>query len=82
MRRLTNYGIYRLPGVGRELVALRDRGGGFLLYDDEYDMRLPPRFEVRADGRIVNWHGEVTKWMAEDLIDTGRTGRIAARPSP
>ena len=62
-----------MPCGGRSVRAIGSGAGSFLLYDEEFGASLPPRFEAREDGRIWNWHGELTSWTTEDLTDTGET---------
>jgi len=73
MRLLRNYGIYKLPEQVRQVYAVSAGGGAYLLYDREFGASIPPRFEARPDGRVVNWHGETTHWTTRDLSDTGET---------
>ncbi len=73
MRQLRNHRIYRLPYVERSLYLVSTTDGTFLLYDCELGSRVPPRFEITNDARIINWHGEDTGWTVDDLIDTGET---------
>ena len=75
MRKLRPYGIYKLPGELRPLYAVPSYDG-YHLYDWEYGTRLPPRFEVKPDGRVESWHGEPVAWHAADLIDTGETADL------
>jgi hypothetical protein len=75
MRRLRTNGIYKPPGIVRPVYA-RPSGGGYLLYDFEHGPRLPPRFVVSSDGRVLNWHGEEVGWTIDGLEDTGETARI------
>ena len=70
MRQLRAYGIYKLPGVSRPVFAVPD-GGGYLLYDSLLGRDLPPRFGVKPDGRVTNWHGDELGLSVEDLEDTG-----------
>ncbi len=70
MRRLRDYGIYRLPGVSRPVYPITI-SGKLYLYDYKFDSSVPPRFAVEDDGRLVNWHGEQMPLTVEDLIDTG-----------
>ena len=72
MRELRHYGVYLPPGGLRPVYALRD-GGVYRLYDSEYGGRLPPRFIVRPEGAVTNWHGEPANWSVEELADTGET---------
>jgi hypothetical protein len=72
MRHLRAYGIYKLPGVRRPVYAVPD-GGGYLLYDSLLGRELPPRFEVKPDGRVTNWHGDELGPSVEELEDTGET---------
>ena len=71
MRQLRNYRIYRLPGIERSFFLAPTNDDTYLLYDCELGTRVPPRFEVAGDGRIINWHQEDTLWTVDDLIDTG-----------
>jgi hypothetical protein len=72
MHRLRSLGIYQPPGDVRRVYALLV-GDGFFLYDYEYGATLPPRFEVRPDGTVLDWHGNMTDWSSEELFDTGET---------
>ena len=72
MRQLRAYGIYKLPGVSRPVFAV-PADGGYLLYDSLRGQDLPPRFEVKPDGRVTNWHGDELELTAEQLEDTGET---------
>ena len=72
MRLLRNYGIYRLPGHVRQVYVVRV-GGAYLLYDLDFGSSIPPRFEALPDGRIRDWHGGLTPWTTEDLVDTCET---------
>ena len=72
MRELRNYGIYQPPGTPRRVVAVPN-GAGYFLYDYVYFTALPPRFEVKMDGSVLDWHLEPTGWDADDLLDTGET---------
>lgn len=71
MRQLKNYHIYQLPAVERRLYLASTAEGAHLLYDCELGTRVPPRFEITADRRIFNWHGEDTGWTVDDLLETG-----------
>ena len=73
MRQLRNYRIYRLPNVERSLFLASTTDDAYFLYDCELGDRVPPRFEITSDERIINWHGEDTGWTVDDLIDTGET---------
>ena len=73
MRQLRNYRIYQLPNVERSLFLASTADDTYLLYDCELGERVPPRFEITNDERIINWHGEDTGWTVVDLIDTGET---------
>jgi hypothetical protein len=72
MSRLKNLRIYDLPNGKRSLVALHDENSGYSLYDLEYGTRLPPRYSIEADGRLVNWFGDFPIFTVDDLIDTGK----------
>ena len=72
MCELRSHGIYQPPGDLRRVVAVRS-SDGYFLYDHEYFTALPPRFEVRPDGSVLDWHLEPAGWGADDLIDTGET---------
>ena len=72
LRKLRPNGVYQPPGGLRPVVAV-PAYDGYYLYDSEHGTRLPPRFEVKADGRVESWHGEPVPWLAEDLVDTGET---------
>lgn len=72
MRRLRDYGIYQPPGELRRVYAVPVEGG-YHLYDSTYSAKLPPRFEVKPDGSVVDWNGALILWGADDLVDTGET---------
>lgn len=72
MKKLEGNRVYSLRGVERPVYAVRVGGGEYFLYDCEFGVRLPPRFKVLADGRIKDWHDDVSRWTVDDLIDTGR----------
>ncbi|MDQ3742886.1 MAG: hypothetical protein M3444_00600 [Acidobacteriota bacterium] len=72
MRQLRAYGIYNLPGVKRPVFAVPAEGG-YLLYDSLLGEALPPRFEVKPDGRVTNWHGDEMSVRVEEFQDTGQT---------
>ena len=72
MRQLRAYGIYKLPGVKRPVFAV-PADGGYLLYDSLLGEDLPPRFEVKPDGRVTNWHGDEMSVRVEEFQDTGQT---------
>lgn len=72
MRPLRDYGIYVPPGGLRPVFVVRAEGV-YHLYDVAYGPALPPRFTVRPDGAITDWHGERVDWAAEDLRDAGET---------
>lgn len=72
MRRLRYYGIYKLPGVVRPVYPI-PAGDKFYLYDYKFGSSIPPRFMVEADGRVVNWHGDLMPLTIEDLVDTGES---------
>ena len=72
MRKLRPYGIYQPPGGPRPVYAV-PAYEGYYLYDSEHGARLPPRYEVKPDGRVESWHGEPVSWRADDLVDTGET---------
>jgi hypothetical protein len=73
MRRLRDQGIYETPRHARQVFAVNAGGGSYLLYDREFGTKIPPRFETLPDGRVRDWHGRLTDWTVEDLIDTGET---------
>ena len=73
MRQLRNYGIYETPGPVRQVYAVSAGGDAYLLYDREFGEAIPPRFEVLPDGRVRDWHGDLTRWTVEDLFDTGES---------
>lgn len=72
VRQLMAYGIYKLPGVSRPVFAL-PADGGYFLYDSLCGQHLPPRFEVKPEGRVTNWHGDDLELTVEQLEDTGET---------
>ena len=72
LRELRTYGIYQ-PPEGLRLVYAVPADEGYYLYDREYGERLPPRFDVKPDGRIESWHGDPVGWSADELGDTGET---------
>ncbi len=72
MRELRNFGVYQPPGGQRRVVAVVN-GDGYFLYDHEYFTTLPPRFTVKADNSVLDWHLRPAGWGADDLLDTGET---------
>lgn len=73
MMQLRNKGIYRLPGQQRKIFALAFGEGEFRLYDCEFGMSLPPRFNITKEKNITNWFGVMPVFTVDDLIDTGET---------
>ena len=69
MRRLRHHGIYKLPDATRPFYPIT-AGEKLYLYDYKFGSRVPPRFVVEEDGRLVNWHGDLMPMTIEDLIDT------------
>jgi hypothetical protein len=83
MRQLRNFGVYRLPdGLG--YVAVRGGSGKYYLFSSEEWPRLPPVFEVTADGRVLRWFNPGPEWLDEQLEDTGTTvaRNTYRRPAP
>ena len=72
MTRLITFRIYNLPNGKRALVALRDENGQYFLYDYEFGRRLPPRYKIDSDGRLINWFDDAPIYTVDDLIDTGK----------
>ncbi|HYN84612.1 MAG TPA: hypothetical protein VER32_05120 [Pyrinomonadaceae bacterium] len=82
MRKLRNFGVYRLPDALR-YVAVRGGSGKFYLFSADEWPRLPPVFEVTADGRVLRWFNSGPEWVAEQLEDTGASvARTTYRPVP
>ena len=75
--RLRNYGIYRLPNELRPVFAHTPNDTEFYLYDCRMGRRLPPRFIVQPDGKLINWFGDFPVWTVADLVDTGETQAAA-----
>ena len=73
MRRLRGYGIYKTPGPVRQVYAVPAGEGAYLLFDRKLGTAIPPRFEVLTDGSVRDWHGDMTRWTVEDLVDTGES---------
>lgn len=69
---LRDRGIYQPPGELRPVRAVRS-GDLYSLYDAEFGDRLPPRFTVDAQGKVLDWHGERAPFTAEDLVDASET---------
>jgi hypothetical protein len=63
--------IYRLPNGKRNLVAIHIGDGEYFLYDSEYETRLPPRYKIDSDGRLINWFGDAPIFSVNELIDIG-----------
>jgi hypothetical protein len=74
MRKLRSFGIYQPPGETRPVYVVLN-GGGYTLYDSELGATIPPRFEVKPDGSVVDWHDDPASWSVEDLVDTGDSAR-------
>jgi hypothetical protein len=73
MKELRERGLYRLPDGGEFVATAATRGAGYTLYDPQVFKRYGlPDYQIDAQGRL-NRMGESTRWMAEDLIDTGQT---------
>lgn len=73
MKELRERGLYRLPDGGEFVVTVADRGVGYALYDPQIFKRYGlPDYQIDAQGRL-NRMGESTRWLADDLIDTGET---------
>jgi hypothetical protein len=73
MKELRERGLYRLPDGGEFVATMATRGAGYALYDPQVFKRYGlPDYQIDAQGRL-NRMGESTRWMAEDLIDTGQT---------
>jgi len=68
MRQLNTGKLYTLPGRVRPLYAAPS-GEGYRLYDYRLGSTVPPRFIVRADGRLLDWHGGETPWTVDDLLE-------------
>jgi len=74
MRQLRDRGIYTLEGT--ELIAFKRSDVLYFLFTFEnWNYRGPVDFRF-SHGLIFN-HGTLTRWVGEDLFDTGRT---AAEP--
>jgi hypothetical protein len=73
MKELRERGLYRLPDGGEFVASIAPRGGGYELYDPQIFKRYGlPDYQIDAQGRLKRM-GESTRWLAEDLIDTGQT---------
>lgn len=70
--KLRNGGIYQLPNAQRSVFAMAI-GDEFYLYDTAFGARLPPRYIVHTDGKLINWFNDFPSWTIEDLVDTGET---------
>ena len=71
---LRDLGVYLLPD-GREVVATECAGGEYCLFHAETWERFGlGEYFVDAGGQVFK-SGEVTGWLASDLMDTGRTAR-------
>ena len=68
---LRAHGVYQLSGVSRPLLAFPTDKGGYLLYDSELGSAVPPRFTIDSEGRLIDWHGEETRWTVADLTEAG-----------
>ena len=73
MIQLRHRGVYKLPGEQRKVIAFDVGQSSYYLYDYEFGTRLPPRFKIDADGRLINWFQDFPIWAIEDLIDTEET---------
>jgi hypothetical protein len=73
MKELRERGLYRLPD-GAELIASpAARGGGYALFDQQvWKSNGLPDYDIDVQGRLKKM-GESTKWISDDLIDTGQT---------
>lgn len=81
MRQLRNFGVYRLPD-GLRYVAVRGGSGKYYLFSADEWPRLPPVFEITADGRVLRWFNSGPEWFAEQLEDTDATVACATyRPA-
>jgi hypothetical protein len=73
MKELRERGLYRLPDGAEFVASLAPRGGGYALYHPQVFKRYGlPDYQIDTEGRL-NRMGESTRWLAEDLIDTGQT---------
>ena len=76
MKELRERGLYRLPDGGEFVAINAMRGSGYALYDPQVFKRHGiPDYQIDAHGRL-NRMGESTRWLAEDLIDTGQTAAL------
>ena len=73
MTQLRDFGIYYLPGSRRSLYLVPSGEKTYYLYDCEWGSRIPPRFQIAANGHIVNWFNDFPVWSVDDLIDSGKT---------
>jgi hypothetical protein len=72
MRELRERGIYKLAGV--ELVAVRRTEEIYFLFTERnWNFRGPVTYRL-SHGHVYK-RGELTEWVEEDLVDTGRTSR-------
>ena len=67
---LNNDGVYLLPD-GREVIARRDEGSGYHLFDPRLGPAAAPIYFVGKEGKI-SFCGRPVPWEVADLIDTGR----------
>jgi hypothetical protein len=66
-------GIYKLPD-GNDYIAMSVGSGEYALYLRENVLGLPPRYILKADGRIVPVFGqEYEVWAVGQMKDTGDT---------
>ncbi len=73
MKELRERGLYRLPDGGEFVASSAPRGDGYALYDPQVWKRYGlPDYQIDSQGRL-NRMGESTRWLSEDLIDTGQT---------
>lgn len=77
LTRLRNFGIYKLPNEQRSVFAHTSNDHEFYLYDCRIGMRMPPRFIVQPDGKLINWFNDFPVWTVNDLVDTGETQATA-----
>ncbi|MBC7929991.1 MAG: hypothetical protein H7Z38_05420 [Rubrivivax sp.] len=80
MRRLRERGIYKTPD-GREFVARAGILGNYLLYSLRGGASLFPALAVDVTGRVVA-ASQPTRWLADELVDTGRTLREVFATTP
>ncbi len=80
MRQLRERGIYKTPD-GRQFVACAGILGNYLLYSLHGGTSVLPAFAVDMTGRVVA-ATQPTRWLADELMDTGRTLQAVFATTP